>query len=105
MSVNASPILETHALTKRFGSILAVDDLSLQVPYGGVFGLLGPNGSGKTTTISMLLGLTRPTSGTLSLFGEQSRIPSREALRRTGAIVEGPAFYPHLSGRANLLYF
>src|ERR1700674_4008059 len=105
MSVNASPILETHALTKRFGSILAVDDLSLQVPYGGVFGLLGPNGSGKTTSISMLLGLTRPSSGTLSLFGEQSRIPSREALRRTGAIVEGPAFYPHLSGRSNLLYF
>jgi len=104
-SSNASLVLETNALTKRFGSILAVDSLSLRVPAGGVFGLLGPNGSGKTTTISMLLGLVRPTSGSLSLFSEQGPTPSREALRRTGAIVDGPAFYPHLSGRANLLYF
>src|SRR5260221_10313342 len=98
-------ILETNSLTKRFGEIVAVNSLSLAVPRGGVFGLLGPNGSGKTTTIGMLLGLVNPTSGSLSLFGENRATPSRAALRRTGAIVEGPAFYPYLSGRANLLYF
>jgi len=98
-------VLETHVLTKRFGDIVAVDGLSLRVPAGGVFGLLGPNGSGKTTTISMLLGLVHPTSGSVSLFGEDGDTPSRQALLRTGAIVEAPAFYPHLSGRDNLLYF
>lgn len=101
----AGLVLETNALTKSFGAIVAVDGLSLRVPAGGVFGLLGPNGSGKTTTISMLLGLVRPTSGSVSLFGEHGVAPSQQALRRTGAIVEGPAFYPHLTGRENLLYF
>jgi ABC-2 type transport system ATP-binding protein len=92
-------------LTKRYGDVLAVDDLSLEVSAGGVFGLLGPNGSGKTTTISMLLGLVHPTSGTIHLFG-QPRTGVRPAdLHRIGAIVETPAFYPYLSGRANLRYF
>jgi ABC-type multidrug transport system ATPase subunit len=104
-SADADAVLETHALTKRFGSIVAVDDLSLRVPRGGVFGLLGPNGSGKTTTIAMLLGLIRPSSGSLSLFGEHGATPSKEALRRTGSVIEAPAFYPHLSGRANLRFF
>ena len=62
-------VIQTSALTKRYGHILAVDQLSLEVPRGRIFGLLGPNGSGKTTTIGMLLGLVRPTSGSFSLLG------------------------------------
>lgn len=96
------PAIETHALTKRYGEITAVDNLSLRVKRGGVFGLLGPNGSGKTTTIAMLLGLATPTSGSVSLFGGPF---NRQALRRVGAVVEAPAFYPYLSGRDNLRYF
>jgi ABC-type multidrug transport system ATPase subunit len=98
-------VIETHELCKRYGKLLAVDHLSLQVPAGGVFGLLGPNGSGKTTTMGMLLGLLRPTSGSIRLFGEAASGASRHLLRRVGAIVETPAFYPYLSGRANLRYF
>ena len=82
---------------------MAVDDLSLKVPRGHVFGLLGPNGSGKTTTMGMLLGLVRPTAGSFRLFGGSK--PHREALSQTGAIVEFPSFYPHLSGRDNLAFF
>ena len=96
-------VIETRLLTKRYGDILAVDDLSLEVPRGHVFGLLGPNGSGKTTTMGMLLGLVRPSAGRFSLFGGTK--PHREALTRTGAIVEFPSFYPHLSGRDNLAFF
>ena len=62
-------VIETTSLTKRYGKIVAVDGLSMEVPRGHVFGLLGPNGSGKTTTMSMLLGLVRPTAGSFSLFG------------------------------------
>ncbi len=98
-------VVETHELTKRYGSILAVDSLSIQVPRGGVFGLLGPNGSGKTTTMSMLLGLVAPTSGTFRLLGHDSNGGLQEALHHVGAIAESPAFYPYLSGRANLQYF
>jgi len=98
-------VVETHELTKRYGSILAVDSLSIQVPRGGVFGLLGPNGSGKTTTMSMLLGLVAPTSGTFRLLGHDSNGTLQEALHDVGAIAESPAFYPYLSGRANLQYF
>ena len=96
-------VIETKSLTKRYGDILAVDGLSLEVARGHVFGLLGPNGSGKTTTMGMLLGLVKPTSGSYSLLGAGT--PNREALTRTGAIVEFPSFYPHLSGRDNLAYF
>lgn len=98
-------VIETRQLTKRFGAVLAVADLSLQVPAGGVFGLLGPNGSGKTTTIGMLLGLVRPTSGEIRLFGNPQPGVHVRDLRRIGAIVESPTFYPYLSGRANLRYF
>lgn len=101
--MDASPIVETDGLTKRFGKIVAVDGLSLTVPRGHVFGLLGPNGSGKTTTMGMLLGLTRPTSGSFSLFGTRGN--QQAALRRVGAIVETPSFYPYLTGRQNLAYF
>ena len=96
-------VIQTSALTKRYGRVLAVDRLSLRVPRGHVFGLLGPNGAGKTTFMGMLLGLVRPTSGSFSLLGaDTSHIG---ALRRTGAIVETPSFYPYLSGRRNLVYF
>lgn len=98
-------VIETQGLTKSYGPILAVSDLSLKVPRGGVFGLLGPNGSGKTTTMGMLLGLVGPTSGTIRLFGQQVEGVPLEALHRIGAIVETPSFYPYLSGRDNLRYF
>ncbi len=96
-------VIRTEGLTKRYGDILAVDNLSLEVPRGRIFGLLGPNGSGKTTTMGMLLGLVKPTSGSFELFGSER--PHVESLRRLGAIVETPAFYPYLSGRENLAYF
>ena len=96
-------VIRTEGLTKRYGEILAVDGLSMQVPRGRIFGLLGPNGSGKTTTMGMLLGLVKPTAGSYSLFGTDS--PRGESLRRLGAIIETPAFYPYLSGRENLAYF
>ncbi len=95
--------IETESLTKHYGRIVAVDGLSLAVPRGQIFGLLGPNGSGKTTTMGMLLGLVKPTSGRFRLL--DAGISHREALRRTGAIVETPCFYPYLSGRDNLAYF
>ena len=96
-------VIRTDGLTKRYGEILAVDNLSLKVSRGRIFGLLGPNGSGKTTTMGMLLGLVKPTAGSFRLFGSDT--PHRESLRRLGAIVETPAFYPYLSGRDNLAYF
>jgi ABC-type multidrug transport system ATPase subunit len=98
-------VVETDGLTKRYGDggVLAVDNLALRVPRGGVFGFLGPNGSGKTTTMGMLLGLVKPTSGSALIFGEPAGKP--ETLRRIGAMVETPTFYPYLSGRANLRYF
>lgn len=101
--MDASPVIQTEGLTKRYGKIVAVDDLSLTVPRGHVFGLLGPNGSGKTTTMGMLLGLVRPTAGSFSLFG--TRADRQASLRRVGAIVETPTFYPYLTGRQNLAYF
>ncbi|MEV0612605.1 ABC transporter ATP-binding protein [Nonomuraea sp. NPDC050404] len=92
----------TAGLTKRFrGGQIAVDTLDLAVPRGSVFGFLGPNGSGKTTTIRMLLGLVSPTEGEYSVLG----LPQAQALPKVGALVEGPAFYPYLSGAANLTRF
>jgi ABC-type multidrug transport system ATPase subunit len=96
-------VIETTALTKRYGDVVAVNDLTLRVPRGGVFGFLGPNGSGKTTTMGMLLGLVHPSSGEARIFGDPARHPA--TLRRVGAMVETPTFYPYLSGRANLRYF
>ena len=96
-------VIQTSGLTKRFGKNVAVDNLSMEVRRGRVYGLLGPNGSGKTTTMGMLLGLLRPTAGNFSLFG--STAGHEESLRRIGAVIETPAFYPYLSGRGNLAYF
>jgi ABC-2 type transport system ATP-binding protein len=93
----------TRALTKRFrGGQVAVNGIDLQVPLGAVYGFLGPNGSGKTTTIRMLLGLIRPTAGAVYLLGQPMPDAAARVLPRTGALVEGPAFHPYLSGWANL---
>jgi ABC-2 type transport system ATP-binding protein len=90
-------------LTKRFrGGQVAVNSIDLAVPAGAVYGFLGPNGSGKTTTIRMLLGLVRPTSGSHTLLGGRLPQDSQRVLPRVGALVEGPAFHPYLSGRDNL---
>ncbi|HUZ53924.1 MAG TPA: ABC transporter ATP-binding protein [Streptosporangiaceae bacterium] len=92
----------TSGLAMRFrGGQLAVDHIGLAVPHGSVYGFLGPNGSGKTTTIRMLLGLVHPTAGTFAMLGTDLR-DLDSVLPRVGALVEGPAFYPFLSGRQNL---
>ena len=92
-------MLETRQLTKRFGSLTAVAGLDLSVPEGSVFGVLGPNGSGKTTTLGMVLGVIHPTSGHFRWFGRKAADESR---KRIGAILETPMFYPYLSGEENL---
>jgi ABC-type multidrug transport system ATPase subunit len=92
-----------EGLTKDFGSLRAVDDLTFTIEPGRVVGFLGPNGSGKTTTIRMLLGLVVPTSGTVTLLGRPMPDDLGQLLPRVGALVEGPAFHPYLSGRDNLL--
>ncbi|MFC5952240.1 ABC transporter ATP-binding protein [Pseudonocardia lutea] len=95
-------IIATSGLTKRFGRVTAVRDVSLEVPRGVRFGLLGPNGSGKTTLVRMLLGLVHATSGSIEVLGEPMPRRARSVLPRVGALVEGPAAWTHLSGRANL---
>ncbi|QIK76221.1 ABC transporter ATP-binding protein [Nocardioides piscis] len=105
-TTTADLVIETKGLRKEFksrqGTRVAVDDLDLAVPRGGVHGFLGPNGSGKTTTIRMLLGLARATSGEMSLFDQ--RVPQclSEVMGRVGAVVEMPKFLPNFSGRQNL---
>jgi ABC-type multidrug transport system ATPase subunit len=91
--------IASTGLTKRFGSLNAVDGIDLDVPAGSVYGFLGPNGSGKTTTIRVVLGLVFATAGSHSLLGSSTQ----DALPRVGALVEGPAFHPYLSGTANLV--
>lgn len=98
----ASYAIETKGLTKYYGRLPAVLDLDLQVPHGLVFGFLGRNGAGKTTTIGMLLGLLRPTDGHAWVLGHDARRSLRPALRRTGVLLDRPAFYPYLSGKENL---
>ncbi len=95
--------IRTSQLTKRFGEQAAVDGINLSVPKGSVFGFLGPNGSGKTTTIRMLLGLAESTSGKIELLGQEVPKKIENVLPKVGALVEGPAFYPFMSGRNNLL--
>ncbi len=94
--------IRTTELTRRFGSQTAVDGVDLAVPRGAVYGFLGPNGSGKTTTIRMLLGLMSPHAGTVDILGGSMPRAAREVLPRVGTLVEGPAFHPYLSGRDNL---
>lgn len=95
-------VLETHNLKKKFGAVWAVDGVSIRVRRGQVYGFLGPNGSGKTTTIGMILGLLYPTSGTVSLFGELVTPYHNRPLRRVGALISEPALLPYLSARQNL---
>ncbi|MFF5895308.1 ABC transporter ATP-binding protein [Streptomyces argenteolus] len=99
-------VIETRGLTKRYrGGQPAVDGLDLTVPGGSVFGFLGPNGSGKTTTIRMLMGLIDPTSGTAHVLGRAMPGAARTVLPQVGALIEGPALYGFLTGRANLVRF
>jgi ABC-type multidrug transport system ATPase subunit len=93
----------TRNLRKVYGKTVAVDHVDLDVPVGAVLGMLGPNGSGKTTTIRMLLGLVLPTAGTVELLGHKMPEGAGYALPEVGALVEGPGFHPFLSGRENLL--
>ena len=101
-SFHSNIIISTSRLTKAFGRLVAVNDLHLQVMRGDVFGFLGPNGSGKTTTIRMLLGLIRPTAGRAIIFGMDTAQQMPLILHRIGAIVETPVFYPYLSAVDNL---
>ncbi len=98
-------MIVTRGLTKRFGPILAVDGLDLDVHEGDIYGFLGANGSGKTTTVRMLLGLVLATSGEVELMGRPMPASAKTVLPSVGALVEGPAAYAHLSGRANLATF
>ncbi|MEQ9593025.1 MAG: ATP-binding cassette domain-containing protein [Cyclobacteriaceae bacterium] len=93
------PILEVNKLTKNFGRLCAVNGMDLTVEAGQVFGMLGPNGSGKTTTLGMLMGVINPTSGNFTWFGE---VPTHLSRRKIGAVLEHPIFYPYLSGQKNL---
>src|SRR5258708_10180976 len=95
-------VLSTDSLTKRYGKRVAVEALSLEVNRGDIFGFLGHNGAGKSTTIRMVLGLIRPTSGSAKLVGHDIKTERAKALSRVGAIVEAPAFYDNLTGLQNL---
>lgn len=92
-------VLSISDLTKYFGRIKAVNNLSLEVGRGQVFGILGPNGSGKTTTLGMLMGVVNPTAGYFSWFGET---PTHSLRKKIGAVLEHPIFYPYLTGQKNL---
>ncbi|MFD9123670.1 ABC transporter ATP-binding protein [Kitasatospora sp. NPDC059571] len=98
-------VIRTRGLSKRFGGRLAVDGLDLAVPRGSVFGFLGPNGSGKTTTIRMLMGLIAPSAGSATVLGAPMPQSVPAVLPRVGALIEGPALYGFLTGRANLARF
>lgn len=95
-------VISTRGLVKQYGRLRAVDGIDLDVQAGDVYGFLGANGSGKTTTVRMLLGLVLPTSGEIDLLGERMPRAGRRVLPRVGALIEGPAHYGHLSGRENL---
>ena len=101
-SGGAGAAIRVEGLTKDFGTFRAVDQLSFDIPAGGVTGFVGPNGSGKSTTFRMLLGLIRPTAGNAWMLGHPIDDPSRY-IHRVGALVESPALYPKLSGYKNLL--
>ncbi len=100
--LNGEQVIDVKGLTKKFGSLVAVNNLNLNVFKGDVFGFLGPNGAGKSTTIRMLLSLIRPTSGTIKIFGKSLKENQKDILRRIGAIVEKPDFYLYLSAYKNL---
>jgi ABC-2 type transport system ATP-binding protein len=99
---DGAPPVETTGLVKRYGDLVAVNGVDLRVEAGDVFGYLGPNGAGKTTLLRMLLGLIRPTAGSARLFGRDPLVDGAKALEGVAGFVEGPRFYPYLSGRRNL---
>lgn len=92
-------VLSVNGLIKDFGRIRAVNNIALEVKAGQVFGMLGPNGSGKTTTLGMLMGVVNPTAGQFTWFGET---PTHEVRKKIGAVLEHPIFYPYLTGQKNL---
>jgi len=100
-AADAQPPVEIRGLVKRYGELTAVDDVDLTVNAGDVYGYLGPNGAGKTTCLRMMLGLIRPTAGSVRLFGRDP-MESVRALQGVAGFVEAPTFYPYLSGRRNL---
>ncbi len=102
-ATSAAVAVATTGLTKQFGTQAAVDGIDLHVPHGAVYGFLGPNGSGKTTTIRMLLGLVHASAGRVEVLGSPIPDGASVVLPRVGSLVEGPAFHPYLSGRANLV--
>ena len=96
-------IVETHDLCKQYGNALRVAHLDLDVPEGCIYGFLGPNGAGKTTTLKMLLGLVRPTAGSIQVLGKRMESANRLAiLRQVGSLIESPSYYGHLTGEENL---
>src|SRR3954469_7830424 len=101
----AASVIRTDGLTKRFGRVTAVDAIDLDVREGDVYGFLGANGSGKTTTVRMLLGLVLATSGGGGLLAQPMPRSGKRVLPQVGTLVEGPASYGHLSGRKNLELF
>ena len=97
------PIIETRNLCKRYGTVMRVTNLALQVPEGSISGFLGPNGAGKSTTLKMILGLVRPTQGEIQVFGQPMNRGNRIAvLRQVGSLIESPSYYGHLTGEENL---
>ena len=98
-------IIETHDLTKKYGSQVSVSHLNIHVRKGRIYGLLGRNGAGKTTTMRMLLGLTAPTSGGVKIFGKPFQENEKKILPRIGCLIESPGFYPNLTGTENLKIF
>lgn len=97
------PIIETRNLCKRYGTVMRVTNLALQVPEGSIYGFLGPNGAGKSTTLKMILGLVRPTQGEIQVFGQPMNRGNRIAvLRQVGSLIESPSYYGHLTGEENL---
>ena len=99
---HGDPAIAISGLTKRFGELVAVDAVAFDVPVGALYGFLGPNGSGKTTTLGMLTGLIPADAGTARVMGVDVREDPRAALAQVGALIEEPAFYPYLNGRDNL---
>jgi ABC-type multidrug transport system ATPase subunit len=97
-----SMAVRTSGLTRRFGKQVAVDSVDLAVPRGAIYGFLGPNGSGKTTTIRMLLGLLSADAGSVEVLGQQMPAAAVRVLPRVGALIEGPAFHPYITGEQNL---
>ncbi len=96
-------IIETNGLTKGTGSQMRVNHIDLRVPEGCVYGFLGPNGAGKTTTLKLLLGLLKPTAGTITFFGQKMTEKNRlSILKHTGSLIESPSYYGHLTGLKNL---